>query len=550
MTKVKSRLLTMIMAFVMVLTTFGFAGGAYEVNAALGDDSLIVKIVDDEGNPVKGIKLDIKGIDDGQSDFTFDGPDTDDNNHGISDENGILEWDYAAESEILSEDEYDITISGKTAYAFDPIRIKFAKTDPMEDVYLEEVGGKSYSYEKDNPYVITLNQIWTTTFDFNKDGTYNWEAYGINYTTIDFDKDLIVDVRNTTDKTSTIPYIDLDKDPHFVYSNSDAVDVSHAEIAEGDAVAQKLDKVYQKAESAGKRVVLICYTGNKLAKRAMQYYNTQGKSLGPDGKVTYLIGGANGVLAGDYKANLGIGFDEITSSDVILDVRSKDNFDKGHLPGAIHVDVTDEGGKLSDKDKTDMAAALAKVPSGARLVIVCNSGNSLAYRAMSYFMADKSPAGLENLKKVSYLIGGDKVIPADKKVTTEEENKPEQTIEDGQIAKIGGSSYQVVSANGKTAALIKGAQKKSLTVPATVTINGVKLDVVKIAPKAFKGTKVNNLIVKGKKLTKASVKGSLKGSKVKTVTVKVGKKKDNKKYVKKYKKIFTKKNAGKKVKVR
>jgi len=37
---------------------------------------------------------------------------------------------------------------------------------------------------------------------------------------------------------------------------------------------------------------------------------------------------------------------------------------------------------------------------------------------------------------------------------------------------------------------------------------------------------------------------------VKTVKVKVGKKKTNKKYVKKYKKIFTKKNAGKKVRVK
>ena len=74
--------------------------------------------------------------------------------------------------------------------------------------------------------------------------------------------------------------------------------------------------------------------------------------------------------------------------------------------------------------------------------------------------------------------------------------------------------------------------------------------VKKISKKAFKGTSVKTLVVKTKKLTKKSVKGSLKGSKVKTVKVKVAKKaKTNKKYVKKYKKIFTKKNAGKKVKV-
>ena len=57
------------------------------------------------------------------------------------------------------------------------------------------------------------------------------------------------------------------------------------------------------------------------------------------------------------------------------------------------------------------------------------------------------------------------------------------------------------------------------------------------------------LVVKTKKLKKKSVRGSLKGSNVKKVKVQVGSKKVNKKYVKKYKKIFTKKNAGKKVKV-
>ena len=100
-------------------------------------------------------------------------------------------------------------------------------------------------------------------------------------------------------------------------------------------------------------------------------------------------------------------------------------------------------------------------------------------------------------------------------------------VKDGQTATVGGNTYKVTSASAKTAAFTKAKKsKKSATVPATVTVNGVKLNVTSIAPKAFKGTKV------------------------KTVKVKVGKKKENKKYVKKYKKIFTKKNCGKKVKVK
>ncbi len=534
----------------MVFTTFGFAG-AYDVNAAQGDESLIVKVVDADGKPIKGIKLEIKGVEEGQSDFTFDGPDKDADQNGISNENGILEWEYVSEGTIMSKDEYDITISGGTAYTFDPVRIVFAETDQYDDVYIETVGGSEYTYSETNPYVITLTQVWTTDFDFNTDTTYDWESYGIDYATIDFDKDLIVDVRNTTKEDGGAPFIDLSKAPHFVFSNPDAVDVTQAAIVAGDGVAKKLDAVYKKADDAGKRVVLICYGGMTFAKRAMQYYNTQGKSLGPNGKVTYLKKGANGVLTGenkDYKANLGIGFNDITSNDVILDVRSKANYDKGHLAGSVHVDVTDEGGKLSDKDKTDMVAALTNVPSGARLVIVCNSGNSLAYKAMAYFMADKTDTGKENLKKVAYLIGGAAVIDPSKMVT--DDNPPAPAVVDGQTAVVDGNTYTVSSAAAQTAVFTKAKKGKKATVAATIAVNGVTLNVVGIAPKAFKGTKTKTITVKTKLLTKASVKGSLKGSKVKTIKVKVGKKKENKNFVKKYKKYFTKKNAGKKVSVK
>ena len=75
-------------------------------------------------------------------------------------------------------------------------------------------------------------------------------------------------------------------------------------------------------------------------------------------------------------------------------------------------------------------------------------------------------------------------------------------------------------------------------------------NVKKIAKGAFKGTNIKTLIVKSKNLKKNSVKGSLKGSKITTIRVKVGKLKENKKYKKRYKKIFTKKNAGKKAKVK
>ena len=77
-------------------------------------------------------------------------------------------------------------------------------------------------------------------------------------------------------------------------------------------------------------------------------------------------------------------------------------------------------------------------------------------------------------------------------------------------------------------------------------------NVKKLNKNAFSGSKATRIVLKTKKLTKkASVKGSLKGSKITTIQVKVaGKKSVNKKYVKKYKKVFTKKNAGRKTRIK
>ena len=133
-------------------------------------------------------------------------------------------------------------------------------------------------------------------------------------------------------------------------------------------------------------------------------------------------------------------------------------------------------------------------------------------------------------------------------------------------------TVQVTSAAGRTVVYTKAPNKKSVTVPETVVINGKTFLVTEIGSKAFTGKKIRTvtigrnverirknafrkskatkMIVKTTSLTKASVKGSLKGSKIKTVQVKVGNKAQNKIFIKRYKKIFTKANAGKKAKVK
>ena len=206
----------------------------------------------------------------------------------------------------------------------------------------------------------------------------------------------------------------------------------------------------------------------------------------------------------------------------------------------------------------------------------------------SFTMSDDNVVAVDGLGVITALSPGtsdvtltvsydeDKEVSTTFKVTVVDPNAPaDADIGPGTKHKSGGSTYKIItkSAGSKagTAALITAVNKKSVKVPATVTIKGRKFNVIRIDAGAFKGKKIRTvtigqnvktikknafrgskatkLMVKSKKLTKKSVKGSLRGSKVKRVQVKIGKKSVNKKFVKKYKKIFTRKNAGKKVKV-
>ena len=143
-------------------------------------------------------------------------------------------------------------------------------------------------------------------------------------------------------------------------------------------------------------------------------------------------------------------------------------------------------------------------------------------------------------------------------------------LKPGTVWTIAKQSYKVLkeaAAGTGEVSLIKAANKKKVSVPAAVTIAGKQYNVTEIAKKAFTGRKIRTvtigknvkkirkqafagskatkLIIKTKNLRKSTVKGSLKKSAIKTVQVKAGSK-----YKKSYKKIFTKKNAGKKVRIK
>jgi rhodanese-related sulfurtransferase len=119
-------------------------------------------------------------------------------------------------------------------------------------------------------------------FDSNMDAEV-WKSFGIEYKDVDPENDFILDVRKSS--------------PNFAEGHIKGavnVDVTAGAIADGDAVAQALEKAYTDAK--GKKIVVVCNSGQTLAKRAMEYYRTHGKDMGT---ITYLIGGNGAVPAAD-----------------------------------------------------------------------------------------------------------------------------------------------------------------------------------------------------------------------------------------------------------
>ena len=154
--------------------------------------------------------------------------------------------------------------------------------------------------------------------------------------------------------------------------------------------------------------------------------------------------------------------------------------------------------------------------------------------------------------------------------------KWEKEVKKGSSKMVDGSKYKITKlASGSaagTVTLTLAKNQKSLTVPATVKIQGKTYKVTTAGAKAFTGSKIRTvtfskniktiaakafqgspaakIVLKTKNLTKKSVKNSLKSSKITTIQVKVGTASQNKTYIKKYTQYFTKANAGKAVTVK
>jgi hypothetical protein len=165
-----------------------------------------------------------------------------------------------------------------------------------------------------------------------------------------------------------------------------------------------------------------------------------------------------------------------------------------------------------------------------------NAGNEAAKQALKAICVDYGDAGWD-----WYYGWGMPNYGVIAKKTEQDTSEADARARAVTSVKVGGS--KVTAASIRAAIAAAGGRNEYVT--ELVIDKGVK----KISKNALKGTRIKTIIVRSRKLKKKSVKGSLKGSSVTDIKVKVGNKKTNKKYVKKYKTYFTKKNAGRKVRV-
>lgn len=165
-------------------------------------------------------------------------------------------------------------------------------------------------------------------------------------------------------------------------------------------------------------------------------------------------------------------------------------------------------------------AALYTTESVNALKAAVNTANALLAKAPAVSAAAVNDA-IAGLNKVTLIVKA-----PDTGNKQQEQNPPVNNtvgiIVKGQTEELASGRYQVVNAEKKTAKLVlaKNKTKASITVPAQVTINGVKCKVVQIGPKAFKGFKKLKKITLTKNITTIGKQAFYGCTKLSSVVVK------------------------------
>ncbi len=155
-----------------------------------------------------------------------------------------------------------------------------------------------------------------------------------------------------------------------------------------------------------KKYAVICYTGNKYAKKASRDLRALGVSAD---KIYTMEGGmkaweaANYPLVKYYFASAETVFSKLKDANsVVLDARKAEHYAEGHIAGAVSADVD---GAVSGSDKSAAAAnvkaVVDKYGKDKNYYVICYSGNCYA-REATQFLKDN---GVDEEK--IFTLGGD-----------------------------------------------------------------------------------------------------------------------------------------------
>lgn len=216
---------------------------------------------------------------------------------------------------------------------------------------------------------------------------------------------------------------------------------------------------------ASKNIYVLCNSGSRGAVKATELLAAKGIT-----KVFTIEGGAaaDAIKAVLVKQQFVSGTDTVAAIGndkvAIVDVRTKANFDKGHLKGAISIPVFGANGASNGYDEMAASflagvAANADKLAGKDIYLVCNSGASGAKAATKLLMR----AGYSNAD-IFTVTGGNKGAEEDKSVPT----NSTYVSADQALSVLGNDSYVVIDVRAAETVKANGQLKGAVQLPVFV----------------------------------------------------------------------------------
>ena len=213
-----------------------------------------------------------------------------------------------------------------------------------------------------------------------------------------------------------------------------------------------------------KNVYILCNSGSKGAEQATKLL---AEKCGISTNVYTIEGGAKAIPSMLLETKSISGTDAVASIDskevsaVIIDVRTKANYDKGHLKGALNIPVFGTGvsngyDDLANAFLAGLEANKATIDAKENIYIICNSGQSGARVATKLLVR----AGYSN-DNIYTVTGGNKGTDADKSVPT----NSTYVSADQAVSVIGNNDYVIIDVRATKTVEASGSIKGSVLQP-------------------------------------------------------------------------------------